>query len=115
MASQGEKGGEAGPSLKAGPSKAKIVTEPHSNGASKAAPTQRNKTGKEAQGKAAAKSEKEDVKPKKERKTFEMPGQTRETPDEVSNLLLILSQKAVCAAVGHSEKHNSRSISEGFL
>lgn len=40
--------------------------------------------GKAAKGKAAAEGEKEDVKVKKERKVYDMPGQTRDTPDEVS-------------------------------
>lgn len=41
--------------------------------------------GKAAKGEAAAEGVKEDVKVKKERKVYDMPGQTRDTPEEVNS------------------------------
>ncbi|KAK9917250.1 hypothetical protein WJX75_002354 [Coccomyxa subellipsoidea] len=77
---------EPGPSSKSAPSKAKAEAKAHENGASKAEPARGKKIAGEAKGKAAAKAEKDATKPKKERKVFDMPGQTRETPDEADPL-----------------------------
>lgn len=82
----------AGTSASEQPAVAKIKADKkvQENGASHPPSAKERKAAKEAKGKAAkgkaaAEDGKEDVKVKKERKIYDMPGQTRDTPDEVSS------------------------------